>query len=231
MSCAICETAKPRRACPVRGGICAQCCGREREVTIDCPLDCEHLLEARKHEKYTATAEAAALHSEVNVTESFIERNDMLLTFLSVALRDGAAASPGCTDADMREAMDAMIRTYKTADSGLIYETRPENPFAARIQTAVNERIAELQRLIAERAAAEGGAVPSAIREKDLLGVFVFLIRVAHHLNNGRLKGRAFLSMLATRFPAPRGLAADGGNSPAGSGGANPASGSLLVTP
>ena len=31
--------------------ICSICCGTEREVTVDCPLDCEFLQEARQHEK------------------------------------------------------------------------------------------------------------------------------------------------------------------------------------
>jgi len=52
MECAICQTRRPRRFCPgVRGEICSLCCGAEREVTVDCPLDCEFLREARRHEK------------------------------------------------------------------------------------------------------------------------------------------------------------------------------------
>ena len=43
MSCAICEKRPPKRYCPAKGEkICAICCGREREVTIDCPSDCPH---------------------------------------------------------------------------------------------------------------------------------------------------------------------------------------------
>ena len=52
MPCAICQIRRPRRFCPgVRGDICSLCCGTEREVTVNCPLDCEYLQEARKHEK------------------------------------------------------------------------------------------------------------------------------------------------------------------------------------
>ena len=40
MSCPICEKRPPKRFCPAKGEkICAVCCGREREVTIDCPPD------------------------------------------------------------------------------------------------------------------------------------------------------------------------------------------------
>ena len=52
MACALCETRRPRRFCPgVRGDICTLCCGSEREVSVACPLDCEYLREAHKHEK------------------------------------------------------------------------------------------------------------------------------------------------------------------------------------
>ena len=50
--CKICESRRAKRFCPaVHGEICSLCCGREREVTLHCPLDCEYLQEARKHER------------------------------------------------------------------------------------------------------------------------------------------------------------------------------------
>ncbi len=52
MSCTICETRKEKRFCPaVHGRICPQCCGEQREVTLDCPSDCAYLQQAREHEK------------------------------------------------------------------------------------------------------------------------------------------------------------------------------------
>ena len=51
MSCAICEKRKEKRFCPaVHGRICPQCCGEQREVTLDCPSDCVYLQQAREHE-------------------------------------------------------------------------------------------------------------------------------------------------------------------------------------
>ena len=52
MSCVICEKRKEKRFCPaVHGRICPQCCGEQREVTLDCPSDCVYLQQAREHEK------------------------------------------------------------------------------------------------------------------------------------------------------------------------------------
>src|SRR6185437_3901085 len=51
VSCPICEKRKPKRFCPAKGEkICAICCGTYREVTIDCPVDCPHLIAARRYE-------------------------------------------------------------------------------------------------------------------------------------------------------------------------------------
>ena len=48
LSCAICEIRKEKRFCPaVHGRICPQCCGEQREVTLDCPSDCPYLQQAR----------------------------------------------------------------------------------------------------------------------------------------------------------------------------------------
>lgn len=200
MACAICETRKPKRACPgVNGDICTQCCAEKREETIDCPLHCEHLLEGRKHQRLAPLGDAAAVpHPEVKITDDFLDRNDLLLRFLSVAIRDAALATAGATDADLREAIDASIRTLKTADSGLIYESRPDNPFASAIQEKLNAQIEDLRKQIAERA-----GMPM-IRDKDVLGSLVFLIRVAVALDNGRRKCRAFYGMLVDRYPPPK---------------------------
>jgi len=36
VSCAVCEIRKEKRFCPaVHGRICPQCCGEQREVTLD----------------------------------------------------------------------------------------------------------------------------------------------------------------------------------------------------
>jgi len=32
----------------VHGKICAQCCGEQREITLDCPSDCPYLLQSRQ---------------------------------------------------------------------------------------------------------------------------------------------------------------------------------------
>ncbi|MCC6536683.1 MAG: hypothetical protein IT162_03975 [Bryobacterales bacterium] len=195
MTCTICNTRKAKRDCPAaQSAICAQCCAEQREETLDCPLDCEHLVQARLHAKYSKPA-GGIPHADIELTESFLNSHDMLIQFLSVLVRDAAVSTAGLTDADLREGIDALIQSYKTAaGSGLIYDARPANPFAAQIQEKVKLRIAELNARVAER----GG---TTLRDKDILGVLVFIARVASGVNNGRRKGRAFVGWLLDRFP------------------------------
>src|ERR1035438_2370966 len=128
MACALCETRRPRRYCPgVRGEICTMCCGTEREMTVDCPPDCEFLLEARKHDK-PVLLDAAIPNQDIQVTEEFVAENEELVLRLAEALVKAAETSPEVVDFDAREALEAAIRTYRTRQSGLYYESLPENP-------------------------------------------------------------------------------------------------------
>ena len=43
---------------------------------------------------------------------------------------------PGVVDRDVLEALDGLIRTYRTLQSGVYYESRPNNPLAGSIYDA-----------------------------------------------------------------------------------------------
>ena len=90
-----------------------------------------------------------------------------------------------------------MIQTQLTRESGLIYETRPNNPYAGAIQQRLREAIEDYRDRLAERTGVH------SVRERDILTVLVFLQRVEFIRNNGRRRGRAFLDFLRTSFPAP----------------------------
>ena len=84
MSCAICHTRRPKRFCPgVRGDICTICCGTEREVTVDCPLDCVYLHEAHQHEKIEPTDPRKFPNQDIRVTEEFLRDHEPLLVYPS----------------------------------------------------------------------------------------------------------------------------------------------------
>jgi hypothetical protein len=128
---------------------------------------------------------------DIRVTEQFLKENEVLLAFLAVTLceawRDEA---PEANDWDLREAFDSLTRTYRSLESGIYYESRPDNVFAARIAARVQQKIAEVR----AKETQERGV--STIRDAALLGVLVFLQRIEFAQNNGRKRSRAFLDFL-----------------------------------
>jgi hypothetical protein len=199
MACAICENRRPRRFCPgVRGEICAVCCGTEREVTVDCPLDCEYLQEARKHERPAAVDPSAIPNRDIEVSKRLIEENEALLTFLASALVETALSTASVIDYDIREALDALARTYRTLQSGIYYETRPANPLAAAVFAATQRAVEEF------RNKERQSLGMTRTRDLDVLGLIVFLQRLELDLNNGRRRGRVFIDYLrGFHQPAP----------------------------
>jgi hypothetical protein len=202
MKCQICETRKPRRHCPgIHGEICSICCGNEREVSISCPLDCPFLMEARQHEKPREVSIEEVPNRDVQVTEEFLHEHEPLFLFLSSRLIEAAVSSAGAVDNDVREALQSLIRTYRTLQSGLYYETKPNNLIAAGIHERVREAIEELRKELAAKSA-------TPVRDAEILGTLVFLERVELHQNNGRPRGRAFIDYLRTYFPSAQESAA-----------------------
>jgi hypothetical protein len=192
MACAICDTRRPRRFCPgVRGDICSLCCGNEREITVDCPLDCEFLLESRRHQREPAELPNQEIpNRDIQVTEKLLRENEALLTFLSGTLLRTALETPGVVDFDAREALDSLIRTYRTLQSGVLYESIPANPLAARLYGVIQQALAEY------RHAEQQEMGMTKTRDIDVLGLLVFLQHFELARNNGRRRGRAFLDAL-----------------------------------
>lgn len=209
MACAICETRRPRRFCPgVRGDICSICCGQEREVTVDCPLECEYLQEARRHDRPAATDPAQWPNQDLQVSEEFLVDHEDLLMAMGRALAAAAFDAPGTVDFDAREALEGLIRTHRTLESGVYYESVPPNPLAANVYRGVQAGAAEFRQAEQQRLGM------SRTRDSDVLRVLAFLQRVELDRNNGRRRGRAFLDGLrglyeeapAAGGPAPSSL-------------------------
>jgi hypothetical protein len=196
MSCAICQKRRPRRHCPgVRGEICPVCCGTEREVTVRCPSDCEYLVEARKHEHTAGLDPATIPHRDIAISEEFLEEHADLIAVLSAALTAQSARN-GAVDSDARQALESLIRFYRTLQSGLIYEGVPANPLAADLHRALRDAALEYQ--AGER---EDVGLP-AIRDADILRALVFLDVLSVDRDNGRVFGRSFLDALLAFQPA-----------------------------
>jgi hypothetical protein len=191
VNCVICGVRKARRACPgVKGDICSVCCGTEREVSVDCPLDCEYLRAAHEHENKPEVEEDVMPDKGVIVEEEFIRQYEGVLMLVGSAMIEAYRQMPATTDFDAREALAALVQTYRTAASGLVYEATPVNPYAATICELVRAGVATIQ----ARLSREGES--GYLKDSDVLRLLIFLRRLEYLENNGREKSRAFLDVL-----------------------------------
>ena len=194
--CAICGKRRARRACPaVHSDICPICCGTEREVTLSCPLECEYLIEAHRREKLVGVPEKQLSNPDIVVSEDFIRSHEELLLFCIYALLQAALRTPGAVDSDVRNALEALIQTHRTMESGLYYETKPENSVAAGVQRTFAASLADYQKTRTQR------EHMSPVRNAEVLAILVFLHRLAQHNQNGRPRGRMYLDLLRQMTP------------------------------
>jgi hypothetical protein len=199
LSCAICEIRKEKRFCPaVHGRICAQCCGEQREVTLDCPSDCPYLQQAREHEKPRPPDQfdRTSLFLQVEISEQFTYEREHLLMGLSYALAKAAQADRTLNDRDLIAALSAMSTSYeRLVNSGLHYD----QPLTTAAQHAAAAQVEEM--LKEYRQAEQKQLGYSTLRDSDVLKALVFLVRLAHGRTSGRPKSRAFIDFLLAQFP------------------------------
>jgi hypothetical protein len=163
-------------------------------VTVDCPFDCEYLREARVHEKPPQLKPSDYPHQDIRLTEQFLREHEPLLIYIAAKLLEATLDTPGAVDADAREALESLIRTYRTLETGLYYETRPSNPVAGNIHYRLQESVQELRKKLSE----EGS---TSVRDAEVLAIFVFLERLEMQYDNQRKRGRSFVDYLRTYFP------------------------------
>jgi hypothetical protein len=178
--------------------ICAICCGREREVTLDCPLDCSYLITAHRWEEEhrPPLSEADAPFPDVAVTADLIEGQRPLLSSLVGALLGAADENRELVDADVLAALAALAETYRTLGAGLYYEKPPVAPLAQLLYGI-------LLKFLEEWKQPERRAGAPASKEIDIFKLLVFLTRVGRSRSNGRPKTRGYLQFLRGQFPRP----------------------------
>jgi len=199
LSCAICEKRKEKRFCAaVHGRICPQCCGEQREVSLDCPSDCAYLQQAREHEKprEISELEEAALFPKIEIAQQFLYEHEPLLLGFTFALAKSAHADRTLTDRDLLAAITSMAKGYETlVNSGLHYEQAP----AGAGQQAV---VAELQGMLKGYREEETKSLGySRLRDSEVLRALVFLLRIGFSRTSGRPKSRAYIDFLSSQFP------------------------------
>ncbi|HWZ84063.1 MAG TPA: hypothetical protein VNW47_15645 [Terriglobales bacterium] len=199
VACRICNLRKEKRFCPaVHGRICPQCCGEQREVTLECPSDCPYLLQAREHEKPRdrSQIDQAALFPDVEIGDQFIYEHEHLLVGLSFALAKSARANRTLADRDLIAALTSLAKSYETlVNSSLIVGQRTTNLDQQAIATEIENLIKEYRETEQQHTGL------SRLRDSDLLKALVFLVRLGLARTSGRPKSRAFVDFLFAQFP------------------------------
>lgn len=198
MSCPICEKRPPKRFCPAKGEkICAVCCGREREVTIDCPSDCPHLLAAHRYEAEHREPPSREdfPYPDVDFPADFIYENWPAVAGIAGVILEGHAENKELRDADVFAALSALAETHRTLDTGIYYERPPDAPLARALYMRIGEFLKEFR-----QRAAEPLGLPT-LKDSEIFRLFVFLLRIGKRETTGRPRSRAYLSFLSANFP------------------------------
>ncbi|MBZ5545944.1 MAG: hypothetical protein LAO07_20095 [Acidobacteriia bacterium] len=196
MACPICAKRNPRRFCPARGDtICAVCCGTEREVTIDCPIDCPYLVASRQYDLERREVDWSKVpFADAKIPAAFVAEHEKLLLALSYTICRAAQDDRRVVDSDVLAALGALVEAYRTLSSGIYYEKPPDYRVQREIYDAVKLAVEEFKKADAQTRGMSG------LRDGEIRDALTFLTQLGATRANGRPKGRAFLDFLRTQF-------------------------------
>jgi hypothetical protein len=196
VSCPICEKRKAERFCPVKGEkICAVCCGREREVTIDCPVDCSYLVSAHRYEdEHQRQLPPDTPLLDVTLPSDILHTHQQLMAAFAFTIAKFCAAHREATDSDALAALQGLTETTKTLMTGIYYEKQPDGLLRRELYAALTAFVAEAK----QQQAQHGGA---ALKDSDFFYLLVFLYRMGLLRTNGRPRSRRYIEFLRGQFP------------------------------
>jgi hypothetical protein len=197
VSCPICEKRKPARFCPAKGErICAVCCGTEREVSIDCPVDCTYLIAAHRYEdEHQRSIPTDTPLLDVTLPQDLLHTHQQLMAAIAFSIAKFCAVQPAAHDADVLSAIQSLAETYKTLDSGILYQKPPEAPLPRELYAALAAYLDEVKKQLAEQAG------PVKLADVDVFYLLVFLHRMGLLRTNGRPRSRRYIEFLRSQFP------------------------------
>lgn len=197
MVCPICNKRKAKRLCPARAeSICTICCGTEREVTIDCPSDCPHLVASRQYDSARLEPDWSKVpFAEVKIDRGFLHSHEALLIAIDHAVCEFAAEHPAVADTDVLAVLQSLAETYRTQTSGIIYEKPPDYALQRALYESLQKALGDFRQELAKRTGM------TTLRDSDVRDALIFLTQLCAVHDNGRPKGRAYLDLIRRAFP------------------------------
>ncbi len=197
MVCTICQKAKAKRYCPAKAEhICAVCCGTEREVTIDCPSDCPHLVASRHYGKSHHEIDWASVpFPDEKISREVSESSSELYAALSFIISSFAREHPGLADPDVAASLRALAGTYQTLAKGILYESPPEHRMQRELYDELKQGVDRYKQM-------EGAGIVARVspRDREICEALILFAQLAAIQSNGRPKGRAFMDSLRAFF-------------------------------
>jgi hypothetical protein len=196
VSCPICEKRKAERFCPAKGEkICAVCCGREREVTIDCPVDCSYLISAHRYkDEHQRQLPPDTPLLDVTLPSDIIHTHQQLMAALAFTIAKFCVSHRDATDTDALAAVQAFAETTRTLMTGIYYERQPDGLLRRELYASLTAFVAEVK----QKQAQQGSA---ALKDSDFFYLLVFLYRMGLLRTNGRPRSRRYIEFLRSQFP------------------------------
>ena len=199
MACPICNHRKEKRFClALHDKICPQCCGEQREVTIDCPSECTYLQKAREHEGSHRVADTPPdeLFAKISVSDQFLNEHEALIGGFVQTLGKLSDADRSLRDRDITGAVTVLAKEYQTlVGSGLVYAETSPSPVQQALVTKLRALVQEF-RDVEQR---HLGYV--ALKDSDILKMLVFVLRMISLSTSGRPLSRGFIDFLQAQFP------------------------------
>lgn len=199
MRCAICAERKEKRFClAVHGRICPQCCGEQRELTLDCPSECPYLQQARQHEKprQMEDIQPEEVFPRIELSDELLHEREPVISGILQTIGKLARSDRGLNDREVIQALVSLANSYQTlVSSGLVYEQVP----ASLAQQALIETVRQLLQEFRELEREHLGH--TTLKDAEVLKVLVLVLRLAHIHTSGRPLSRGFLDFLHERFP------------------------------
>ena len=140
MKCVVCNKRKPKRFCPAKlAEICPRCCGEKRGIEIDCPLDCQYLLEGQKvHQQRVTKAriQKEGVKSYVKKADLYVKSPEFFAK-VEIAISKHYRANKNLSNKDLILGLDQVKKTLDTMDKGIIFEYIGENEYSNEITKEV----------------------------------------------------------------------------------------------
>jgi len=154
------------------------------------------LIAAHRYEdEHKRAMPADAPFIEERLPPDILHSQQQLMSLMAFQIAKFASSEPTAADPDVLAAIAALAGTYKTLQSGLLYEKVPEIPVQRDLYLALTNFLDEIKREAAEK----GNS--SAVKDSSVFHVAVFLYRMGTLRSNGRPRSRRFIEFLREQFP------------------------------